>query len=181
MENAQYRLGSKKFTSYGSKWWSLRLGLAICRGECQNGGTCTKPEHCSCTAGWTGKTCSADIDECAKREDNCDHDCINTPGSFRCACKDGYVLQEDGKTCEKRNTTRTERELDSELLKKMETMQKRIESLEEWQRQVLSQDAGDQRDDRINSLSEQIAILEERLEECSCNKRDTIQFPAAQK
>ncbi|GFU71071.1 hypothetical protein TNCV_1215961 [Trichonephila clavipes] len=64
------------------------------------------------------------------------------------------------------NTTRAERELDSELLQKMEAMQKRIESLEEWQRQVLSQDAGDQRDDRINSLSEQIAILEERLEEC---------------
>ncbi|GFU71077.1 hypothetical protein TNCV_1216021 [Trichonephila clavipes] len=40
------------------------------------------------------------IDECAKRKDNCDHDCINTPGSFRCACKDGYVLQEDGKACE---------------------------------------------------------------------------------
>ncbi|GFU60400.1 epidermal growth factor-like protein 8 [Nephila pilipes] len=82
-----------------------------------------------------------------------------------------------------KNTTRTERELDSELLKKMETMQKRIEALEEWQRQVLSQgkdDTGHQRDDRINSLSEQIAILEERLEECSCNKRDTINFPAAQ-
>ncbi|GFT09895.1 epidermal growth factor-like protein 8 [Nephila pilipes] len=74
---------------------------AICREECQNGGTCTKPDHCSCAAGWTGKTCATDIDECAKRKDDCDHDCINTPGSFKCVCRDGYVLQEDGKTCER--------------------------------------------------------------------------------
>ncbi|CAL1268259.1 unnamed protein product [Larinioides sclopetarius] len=157
---------------------------AICHEKCQNGGSCTKPDHCSCPPGWTGKTCSTDLDECSKRKDACDHECINTVGSFRCLCKDGYKLLEDGKTCEKVNVTRKERELDPEFLSKFEAMQKRLDALEEWKSQVLSRDKEDtrhQRDDRINSLSEQIAILEERLEECSCNKRDELHFPRVQK
>ncbi|XP_017265268.1 fibulin-2 [Kryptolebias marmoratus] len=41
-----------------------------------------------------------DMDECLIYEGNiCHHRCINTPGSFRCECFPGYVLQEDGFTC----------------------------------------------------------------------------------
>lgn len=29
----------------------------------------------------------------------CQHDCVNTEGSYRCSCKVGYSLQLDGKTC----------------------------------------------------------------------------------
>ncbi|XP_041425732.1 collagen and calcium-binding EGF domain-containing protein 1 [Xenopus laevis] len=43
-----------------------------------------------------------DIDECAsKNETVCSHICINTPGSYRCECPEGYSLEEDGKTCTK--------------------------------------------------------------------------------
>ncbi|GIY52174.1 epidermal growth factor-like protein 8 [Caerostris darwini] len=157
---------------------------AICREECQNGGTCTKPDHCSCPSGWTGKTCSSDIDECSRRKGHCDHECVNTVGSFRCLCKAGFTLREDGKTCEKINTTRKERELDAEIITKLEVMQKRLDALEEWQSQMLKREkdeARHQRDDQINSLSDQIAILEERLEECSCNKRDILNFSRIQK
>ncbi|GIY09936.1 epidermal growth factor-like protein 8, partial [Caerostris extrusa] len=157
---------------------------AICREECQNGGTCTKPDHCSCPSGWTGKTCSSDIDECSRRKGHCDHECVNTAGSFRCLCKAGFTLREDGKTCEKINTTRKERELDAEIITKLEVMQKRLDALEEWQNQMLKREkdeARHQRDDQINSLSDQIAILEERLEECSCNKRDILNFSRIQK
>uniref|UniRef100_A0A4W6ENU1 Fibulin 2 n=1 Tax=Lates calcarifer TaxID=8187 RepID=A0A4W6ENU1_LATCA len=43
-----------------------------------------------------------DIDECLKYEGNiCHHICVNTPGSFRCECFPGYMLQEDGVTCAK--------------------------------------------------------------------------------
>uniref|UniRef100_A0A8C5LU87 Collagen and calcium binding EGF domains 1 n=1 Tax=Leptobrachium leishanense TaxID=445787 RepID=A0A8C5LU87_9ANUR len=43
-----------------------------------------------------------DIDECAfKNETLCSQICINTPGSYRCECLEGYVLEEDGKTCTK--------------------------------------------------------------------------------
>ena len=52
-----------------------------------------------CPAGYTGdgKTCS-DIDECLL--DSCDHICVNSPGSFTCACRSGYQLNIDGSTCD---------------------------------------------------------------------------------
>ena len=31
---------------------------AICSDTCQNGGTCSSPDTCSCAHGWTGSTCS---------------------------------------------------------------------------------------------------------------------------
>uniref|UniRef100_H3DKQ0 Fibulin 2 n=1 Tax=Tetraodon nigroviridis TaxID=99883 RepID=H3DKQ0_TETNG len=41
-----------------------------------------------------------DTNECLIYEGNiCHHRCINTPGSFRCECFPGYVLQEDAFTC----------------------------------------------------------------------------------
>lgn len=41
-----------------------------------------------------------DMDECLIYEGNiCQHRCVNTPGSFRCECFAGYVLQEDAFTC----------------------------------------------------------------------------------
>ncbi|XP_038646536.1 collagen and calcium-binding EGF domain-containing protein 1 isoform X1 [Scyliorhinus canicula] len=43
-----------------------------------------------------------DIDECAKSNGTaCSHICLNTPGSYQCACKEGFYLKEDGKTCSK--------------------------------------------------------------------------------
>ena len=42
---------------------------------------------------------SADVDECATGDHDCDENaiCENIPGSFSCSCKDGY--RGDGKTC----------------------------------------------------------------------------------
>lgn len=41
-----------------------------------------------------------DTNECLIYEGTiCHHRCINTPGSFRCECLPGYVLQEDAFTC----------------------------------------------------------------------------------
>ncbi|XP_037629473.1 fibulin-2-like [Sebastes umbrosus] len=41
-----------------------------------------------------------DIDECLMYEGNiCHHRCVNTPGSYRCECFPGYVLQENAFTC----------------------------------------------------------------------------------
>ena len=41
----------------------------------------------------------SDIDECAVGMGGCAHNCNNTIGSFECSCRDGYELEEDGKTC----------------------------------------------------------------------------------
>ncbi|NXC87068.1 MATN2 protein, partial [Cercotrichas coryphoeus] len=36
---------------------------------------------------------------CSIVEHHCDHYCINTPGSYLCRCKQGYLLNADQKTC----------------------------------------------------------------------------------
>ena len=38
-----------------------------------------------------------DINEC--ESSSCEHNCINTPGSFACYCREGYELNNDGMTC----------------------------------------------------------------------------------
>ena len=41
-----------------------------------------------------------DIDECANDTmNNCEQRCVNTQGSFLCACGTGYQLNNDGMTC----------------------------------------------------------------------------------
>ncbi|XP_047467362.1 fibulin-2-like isoform X2 [Mugil cephalus] len=41
-----------------------------------------------------------DMDECLIYGGNiCHHRCVNTPGSYRCECFPGYVLQDDASTC----------------------------------------------------------------------------------
>ena len=32
--------------------------IAICSQDCANGGTCTAPDACTCSAGWTGQYCT---------------------------------------------------------------------------------------------------------------------------
>ncbi|KAF7272619.1 protein tolkin-like [Rhynchophorus ferrugineus] len=40
-----------------------------------------------------------DNDECATRNGGCDHDCVNTLGSFQCSCRTGFTLSENKRSC----------------------------------------------------------------------------------
>lgn len=40
-----------------------------------------------------------DVDECAAGLAQCAHGCLNTQGSFKCACHAGYELGADGRQC----------------------------------------------------------------------------------
>ena len=40
-----------------------------------------------------------DGNECFTQKGGCNHQCINTLGSYECKCNAGYSLEEDGKTC----------------------------------------------------------------------------------
>ena len=42
---------------------------------------------------------SSDNDECSLGTDNCIETCTNTEGSFYCGCNTGFVLNNDGATC----------------------------------------------------------------------------------
>ncbi|XP_078693848.1 uncharacterized protein LOC144923323 isoform X2 [Branchiostoma floridae x Branchiostoma belcheri] len=71
---------------------------AICSSGCVHG-TCTAPEQCSCFTGYTGISCDTDINECLTNNGGCQHDCVNTAGSYYCTCRDGYLLSQ-GHNCE---------------------------------------------------------------------------------
>ncbi|XP_017481724.1 PREDICTED: uncharacterized protein LOC108370823, partial [Rhagoletis zephyria] len=72
----------------------------VCTNPCQNGGTCTAPDVCSCSLGFTGQFCEHDVNEC-EEEKPCDQTCINTVGSYFCKCREGFVLQPDQQSCKK--------------------------------------------------------------------------------
>ena len=41
-----------------------------------------------------------DVNECEVQNGGCAHLCENLPGSFACKCNPGFLLEEDGKSCE---------------------------------------------------------------------------------
>jgi len=45
--------------------------------------------------------CVTDVDECTDSEGACHHLCINTEGSYECACNVGYTLLPDHRNCVK--------------------------------------------------------------------------------
>ncbi|XP_068758054.1 fibulin-5-like [Montipora capricornis] len=70
---------------------------------CKNDGTCLalyeeNSYKCICNAGFTGRDCKNDIDECSsENECHVNATCMNTMGSYTCTCNSGY--QGDGRNC----------------------------------------------------------------------------------
>ncbi|KAL9953601.1 hypothetical protein ACROYT_G041044 [Oculina patagonica] len=55
----------------------------------------------SCPVGLTGNGVECtDLDECATNKGGCEHNCVNTHGSFLCTCNSGYRLNLDEKSCD---------------------------------------------------------------------------------
>ncbi|XP_066264138.1 uncharacterized protein [Branchiostoma lanceolatum] len=54
--------------------------------------------------GMPGRDCpcgsNKDVDECASNNGGCAQNCTNTVGSFVCSCRDGFVLNSDGLSCD---------------------------------------------------------------------------------
>lgn len=169
-----------------------------CRIPCRNGGTCTGFSRCHCPPGWRGNSCQTDVDECSSEIHACGHQCVNTAGSYRCTCLEGYRLSVDGKSCylapelikEKiegpppaniSGASTAEKEDVQELRKRVDMLEQKLHLLLAPFQSLgplgLGEDSLDQMSwlsrsfqqlDRIDSLSEQISFLEERLETCSC-------------
>ncbi|KAM4641649.1 epidermal growth factor-like protein 8 isoform 1-T5 [Discoglossus pictus] len=170
---------------------------AVCYKPCQNGGTCLKPNMCRCSAGWGGRYCHVDIDECRRPSHPCPQLCVNTRGSFRCECHPGFTLSEDGKSCKENKTrppiqTRQAEDASQRLSNEVQDLRSLVTSLEQrldstlsaLQRLFpvkLSEIRSDQVQefweriqglDRVDSLSDQIMYMEEKMGECSCRSNE---------
>ncbi|XP_060603727.1 protein kinase C-binding protein NELL2-like [Ruditapes philippinarum] len=73
----------------------------LCFGSysCPNGGKCQSPDMCSCPRGFSSPR-FYDINECSTSGHGCQHNCVNTHGSYRCTCRAGYTLTSDLKSCQ---------------------------------------------------------------------------------
>ncbi|XP_019215851.1 nephronectin isoform X3 [Oreochromis niloticus] len=96
---------SRGLCRYGNSveccWGWKQLDWGRCEPHCQQGckhGECVRPDQCKCHPGYTGKACNqvSDLNECGVKPRPCKHRCMNTPGSYKCYCVDGYALQPDG-------------------------------------------------------------------------------------
>lgn len=175
---------------------------AVCRKPCQNGGICTRPNVCECHPGWGGKYCHVDVDECRARVPFCAHRCVNTVGSYKCECQPGFSLGSDGKSCDKLPTTTfppllpasepwdaTSERLSNEvqeLRSKVKTLEERIEwtvstfqklvpmKLEDLKAEhVVELWARMQQLDQVESLSDQLMYMEEKMGTCACKDNET--------
>ncbi|XP_068430153.1 epidermal growth factor-like protein 7 [Clinocottus analis] len=193
---------------------SYSCNQAVCLHPCVNGGTCSRPDQCACPLGWKGPQCQIDVDECV--EPRCAHVCLNAAGSYRCACRDGFRLAGDGRSCQSlplpppppppppsrtspaaaagghteaggggggfsqaENVTEEVQSLRSrvELLeKKLQLVMAPFSSFfppaldDGWSERSSLLSHSFQQLDRIDSLSEQIGFLEERIGSCSCQE-----------
>ncbi|XP_036724346.1 epidermal growth factor-like protein 8 isoform X1 [Balaenoptera musculus] len=174
---------------------ALTCDEAICAKPCQNGGVCVRPDQCECAPGWGGKHCHVDVDECRTGVTLCSHGCFNTAGSFTCGCPWGLVLGPDGRTCAERApepptsasilsvAVREAGHDERALRREIRELRGRLERLEQWASQagawvraVLPMPPEELqpeqvaelwgRGDRIESLSDQVLLLEERLGAC---------------
>ncbi|KAG9467186.1 hypothetical protein GDO78_015450 [Eleutherodactylus coqui] len=167
-----------------------------CPLPCLNGGTCVGYNRCQCTEGWRGNRCQIDVNECESGRLRCSQRCINTSGRFRCDCYEGFRLSDDGKSCHKvertsavsptpssvnrTGETETMRQEMQELRSKIAALEQKLQLVwapfqsltpaapEDHLSPVTFLTHSFQQLDRIDSLSEQISFLEERLETCSC-------------
>ncbi|XP_074078926.1 fibulin-7-like [Macrotis lagotis] len=97
--------GNNCQTPATSYWVSLSNSSFSRQPRCAENGQGAR--QCSCDIGFqmrAGGLCQ-DVDECQMFQLNhqnriCVHNCINLPGSYRCICPPGYLLNPDQNTCE---------------------------------------------------------------------------------
>uniref|UniRef100_A0A8C7IXR3 Nephronectin n=1 Tax=Oncorhynchus kisutch TaxID=8019 RepID=A0A8C7IXR3_ONCKI len=102
LSNGLCQYGTRVECCWGWRRASWGHCQPLCQQECKHG-ECVGPDKCTCHPGYTGKTCNQDLNECGLKPRPCKHRCMNTQGSYKCYCLNGYMLQPDG-TCRNART-----------------------------------------------------------------------------
>ncbi|XP_055793029.1 nephronectin-like [Salvelinus fontinalis] len=102
LSNGLCQYGTRVECCWGWRRASWGHCQPLCQQECKHG-ECVGPDKCKCHPGYTGKTCNQDLNECGLNPRPCKHRCMNTQGSYKCYCLNGYLLQPDG-TCRNART-----------------------------------------------------------------------------
>ncbi|XP_038063640.1 epidermal growth factor-like protein 7 [Patiria miniata] len=158
---------------------------ALCLRSCEHGGRCVQPDSCACPNGWAGRYCHEDVDECETDSHGCHHRCMNSEGSFTCSCHPGFTLDEDGQSCSICLTCSAEYVALQDKVNLIEqnlgVMQAESATREDANVKVVNMPLNDEQMSKIElitSLSEQISMLEERLEDCTCKDyQNSRQYP----
>ena len=79
----------------GSYTCTCRVGYELNSNQRNCDGNLLQTVLCSCVE-WDN---FADINECSRGTDLCDHNCHNTIGSYYCSCNTGYFLTANGYSC----------------------------------------------------------------------------------
>lgn len=169
---------------------SSKCSIPICSPDCQNGGRCVGPNSCACPVGWSGSSCDVDVNECEYDYHGCSQLCKNANGTYSCGCYAGFALMADTKTCQvciscspeyqalAARVEAIERELGE--MKKNQTLYNELRppvqaaivppptSIPVENNHLVLSDQHISQIERIHSLSEQISMLEERIEGCTC-------------
>ncbi|XP_071075808.1 epidermal growth factor-like protein 8 isoform X2 [Desmodus rotundus] len=186
---AERRVCSMYRTTYRVAWREVRREVQQTHAVCCQG---WKKRHPGAL------TCDEDVDECRTSVTLCSHRCLNTAGSFLCGCPHGLLLGPDRRTCTAASPAsagvstvgvqEAEAEADEDeraLKREVRELRGRLERLElwagragAWVRALLPMPPQDLQPeqvaelwgwgDRIESLSDQVLLLEERLGACSC-------------
>lgn len=85
------RYGTILACCYGWRRSSKGVCEALCEPGCKFG-ECVGPNKCRCFPGYTGKSCSQDVNECGFKPRPCQHRCVNTHGSYKCFCLSSHML-----------------------------------------------------------------------------------------
>ena len=105
--------GTAVTQSAGSKSRDQCLAVVCKEGFCQNGGLCLAQAHmayCYCAAGFSGRFCEVDIDDCASKPCYNGGICKDMDQGYVCTCPPGYSglqCQEEESSC--KNNTCNER------------------------------------------------------------------------
>ncbi|XP_076035426.1 sushi, von Willebrand factor type A, EGF and pentraxin domain-containing protein uif [Oratosquilla oratoria] len=96
---------TNRTTTTGASSPSQCVPVQCSESYCQNGGFCIARQHmtqCYCPAGFTGKYCEVDVQECDSMPCYNGATCVDLPQGYRCDCPPGYAglqCQEEESDC----------------------------------------------------------------------------------